>query len=68
MAYHIPGHTIGSMCCMFTKLKLCCSGFFTSIGNNDDTQDQDAGVRLDLKWCATTNKGGIKDKLIVLIK
>ena len=22
-----PGHASGSVCCMFTKLKLCCSGF-----------------------------------------
>ena len=50
----------------FTKLKLCFSGFAVTIENNDDTKDQDAGVRLDFKGHATTNKGGIKRQIDIV--
>ena len=33
------------------------------IEKNDDTQDQDAGVRLDYKGHVTTNKGGIERQI-----
>ena len=54
------GHTSGSLCCVFTKLKLCCSGLNMPIKNNDKSQDQDSDVMLDNKGHVTTNKGGVK--------
>lgn len=63
IACYTPGHTSGSVCYIFTKLKLCCSGFTIPIENNDVTQDQDTGIRLDYKGYVTTNKGGIKRQI-----
>ena len=53
IAMYTPGHTSGSVCYIFPKLKLCASGFTVPVENKE-------GVRLDYKGYITTNKGGLK--------